>query len=62
MTETTFDEKIMIKLANNDISVVPIIDENKELHLRIAVQDKNTNKKFIHNIKKCLDNEKNVLL
>lgn len=62
MTETTFDEDFMIKLANNDISVVPIIDEKNRLHMRIAVQDKKTNRKFIHNLNNCLDIEKNMLL
>ena len=60
MTETTFDENFMTELSNNDISVVPVFDEKNKLHIRIAVQDKKTNKKFIYNFKKCLKNKDNL--
>lgn len=47
MTKTTFDNHFMELLINEGISVVQIPDETNNIHIRIAVQDKNTNQKFI---------------
>ena len=54
MTKTTFPATFISKLESNDVSVVPIYDENNELHFRIAVQDHKTNMKFINALEKTL--------
>ena len=51
MTKTTFDENFMKNLINNHISVVPIYDEENKIHIRIAIQTKETNEKFISILK-----------
>lgn len=47
MTITTFDDKFMKELTNRQVSVVPIKDEYNLTHIRIAIQDPSTNKKFL---------------
>lgn len=47
MTITTFDDKFMKELTNRQVSVVPIKDECNLTHIRIAIQDPSTNKKFL---------------
>lgn len=51
-TKTKLNSDIINKLYKNDISVVSTYDENKNLHIRIAVQDKKTNDIFIEKFKK----------
>ncbi len=57
LTETTFTEKVYEELSNNNVSVVPIIDQDDLLHFRIAIQDSKTNKKFIKKIKEVFEKE-----
>lgn len=51
MTETVFSREKIKYLNDNDISIVPIVDQKNEIHIRIAVQDHVTNKKFIEKLK-----------
>lgn len=60
-TKTYFDQKFLQELEKNNISVVPIYDEKKQLHIRIAIQDETTNKQFITKLKKILKNKKIIL-
>ena len=57
MTRTIFKNNFIYALNKNDISVVPIYDENNKLHIRIAIQDKNTNNLFIKKIKKIMKDD-----
>lgn len=52
MTKTVFDLKFINRLEKNDVSVIPIVDENNKIHIRIAVQDRITNRKFLKIMKK----------
>lgn len=61
MTKTHFNQTLIPILEENDISVVPVYDENNLLHIRIAIQDKNTNNIFIKKIVKILRNNKNII-
>lgn len=45
------------KLYQNDVSVIKVIDQNKKVHIRIAVQDKKTNQLFIEICKKIMLNK-----
>lgn len=56
MTKTTFNKNFIKKLTNNHVSVVPVYDEQNKIHIRIAIQDKETNKKFILILKKIIKN------
>ena len=47
MTESVFKNEFLKLLEQNDVSVVPVYDENNKLHIRIAIQDEITNKKFL---------------
>ncbi len=47
MTKTYFPKKFIKYLEDNNVTVVKVYDELKHTHLRIAVQDRNTNKIFI---------------
>lgn len=60
-TKTYFDYSFLEELEKNNISVVPVYDKNNNLHIRIAVQDMNTNKKFLNVLKKILKNKKIIL-
>ncbi len=51
MTKTIFSDDFIRVLEENDMSVVPIYDENENLHIRIAVQDEKTNLMFIEKLK-----------
>lgn len=51
LTETAFPKKAFDILNNNNVSVVPIFDQDNLLHFRIAIQDSKTNKKFIKKMK-----------
>ena len=55
-TKTIFDNDFINKLAENDISVVPVYDKERNLHIRIAVQDRKTNDTFIKKVKNILKN------
>ncbi len=57
MTETTFEYSFFDALEKNEISVVKVYDELNKLHMRIAIQDSNTNDKFIERISKILKNK-----
>lgn len=60
-TKTYFDKQFLKELEKNNVSVVPIYDKNNQLHIRIAIQDFQTNKKFIVEMKKILKNKKLIL-
>ncbi len=60
-TKTIFDNKFMKELEKNDISVVPIYDRNNNLHIRIAIQDKETNSVFVKKMNEIMKNKKLVL-
>lgn len=57
MTINTFDEEFMKKIEKSGISVVPVYDENEKIHFRIAVQNRETNDKFIDALIKIIKNE-----
>ena len=40
-------EELLEKIVRSGISVMPVRDQREKLHLRIAVQDKKTNQKFL---------------
>lgn len=54
MTKTIFNKQFLKLLEVNNISIIPIYDEDDKLHIRIAIQDQITNKKFINAITKIL--------
>ncbi len=54
MTRTIFPSNFIDVLRQNDVSVVPVIDENGGLHFRMAVQDHETNQEFVKVLKKVL--------
>lgn len=54
-TKTKLDNDILEKLYKNDISVVSTYDENKMLHIRIAIQDKKTNDIFVKKLKEMFN-------
>ena len=56
MTESTFNEKTLKLLEDNNVSIVPIYDEFDNIHIRIAIQDPKTNKKFIDTFTKIIEN------
>lgn len=55
-TKTIFDISFIDKLSENDISVVSVYDKDKNLHIRIAVQDRKTNDLFLKKVKQILKN------
>lgn len=59
MTKTVFDLKFINRLEENDVSVVLIVDEYNKIHIRIAVQDRITNRKFLKIMKKLYLESKN---
>lgn len=60
-TKTIFDNKFMKKLEKNNISVVPIYDRNNNLHIRIAIQDRDTNSMFIKKLNEIMKNKELIL-
>lgn len=60
-TKTCFAPNFIEVLDKNNISVVPIYDKNNNIHIRIAVQDKKTNIKFIKKMKQILKDKKQIL-
>lgn len=60
-TKTFFDTKFIEELEKNNISIVPIYDRNNNLHIRIAIQDKNTNTMFLKKINEILSDKKLIL-
>ena len=54
MTKTTFTQKQIDLIEENNISIVKVLDINNKIHLRIAIQDVKTNKKFIDILKNIL--------
>jgi len=54
MTETTFSKEFFKNLDKENVLVIPVIDENNKVHLRIAIQDEETNKLFIEKVRKVL--------
>lgn len=54
MTKSHFNVKFLGLLQMNGVSVVPVYDEFNKLHIRIAIQDVKTNKKFINVIRKII--------
>ena len=55
MTETEFDKEFLKELSKNNVSIVPIHKTNDKYQIRIAVQDKETNRKFIKVIKNIIN-------
>lgn len=60
-TNTIFKDEFIKKLEENNISVLPVYDQNNNLHIRIATQDNKMNEKFIKRLKK-IKNLKNYIL
>lgn len=60
-TKTYFNLNFINLLNKNNVSVVPICDKNNRLHIRIAVQNRQQNNKFLKVIKSIVKN-KNVIL
>ena len=60
MTDSFFKNEFLKLLEQNNISVVPVYDENNKLHIRIAIQDEITIKKFVDILVKIM-NEYQVL-
>lgn len=54
MTESCFKEEFLKLLEENNVSVVPVYDEINNLHVRIAIQDSITNKKFLDILTKII--------
>ena len=61
LTKTIFDFNFIKELETHNISMVPIIDQNKDLHFRIACQTHKTNKLFIKELYK-IDNIRKYIL
>lgn len=61
LTTTVFKKSILNELSKYNVSVVPIYDRNNNLHIRIAVQDKTTNRLFIDTFKKIIADKKYIL-
>lgn len=57
-TKTYFSDNFIKSLEENDVSVVPIYDKNNNLHIRIAVQDRQTNIEFLKRVEKIIINNK----
>ena len=55
MTKSHFNVNFLELLQKNGVSVVPVYDETNNLHIRIAIQDAKTNKKFINVIKRIMN-------
>ena len=47
-------EELLEKIVRSGISVMPVRDQREKLHLRIAVQDKKTNQKFLEKWKEIV--------
>lgn len=60
-TKTYFDKRFLKELENNNVSVVPIYDKNDRLHIRIAIQDFDMNKRFISKMKKIFKDKQLIL-
>lgn len=60
-TKTVFDNKFIKELEKNNISVVPIYDRNNNLHIRIAIQDKETNLIFIKKLSQIMKNKELIV-
>ena len=60
MTSTIFDKKILNRFCKEGIVAVPIYDKNKQLHLRLAVQDARTNKIFCEAFSRLMGEEKMI--
>lgn len=56
-SKSNLRDEIITKLFENNVSVIRIEDQNKKLHIRIAVQDKKTNNLFIKICKKVFLDE-----
>ena len=60
-TRTIFNKNFLNELEKNDISIVPVYDKCNNLHIRIAIQDRNTNIKFLKGINKILKDNNYIL-
>ena len=60
-TKTIFKKSFLGELEKNNISIVPIYDKLDNLHIRIAIQDRNTNIEFLKRIEKILINNNYIL-
>ena len=61
-TKTIFDFNFIKEMENHNISMVPIIDQNNDLHFRIACQTHKINKLFIKELYKIDNIRKYILL
>lgn len=61
-TETIFKEEFIKVLEQHNISLVPIWDQNNNLHFRIACQKHKVNKLFIKELKRIENIEKYIIL
>ena len=49
-----FEPEVFQNLDKENVFGIPVIDENNKVHLRIAIQDEETNKLFIEKVRKVL--------
>ena len=61
LTSTYFKQELLDELVKKNISIVPVYDKMKNLHIRIAVQDTDTNNAFLNGIKKIVE-EKELII
>ena len=61
-TETIFKEEFIKVLDQHNISLVPVWDQNNNLHFRIACQKHKVNKLFIKELKRIENIEKYIIL
>ena len=55
LTKNTFTNKELKLIEDNEISIVKVKDIYNKVHIRIAVQDTNTNREFISILKKIIN-------
>lgn len=57
-TKTYFSDNFILELNKNNVSVVPIYDKSNNLHVRLAIQSREENEKFLEILHKLLDDKK----
>ena len=55
MSRQTFDKDFFDVLEKNGISLIKVTGYNNKCHFRLAVQDQETNRKFINKLKNIKD-------
>lgn len=59
MSKTVIDDRLVDDLFKENVSLIKVYDEDMNIHFRIAVQDKTSNKEFIKKIKMIIKEHKN---